>query len=292
MRAREQLFADVGELPVLPDVVMQILKLDVADMDYFEKVGRLIARDPGAAAHLLVFANSARVRGVSEIRSIDEALVRLGARGVANMVTTMGLAKVFKPKKSFEKLLWVHSLEVAMAGRAIVRVLRDKNINGEEIYLAGLLHDIGRFVLFHEVTEEVSPASEATWENAALQLAAEVDVCGVDHTELGGYACERWGIAPSVRNVVRYHHTPLDHPEFEEKAQRYLEIVAAADQIMSHGALKSGSDLGALEPKEARNVITERIPLWAPVDPADLVEPMQDAARQARAAAVAIGIKL
>jgi HD-like signal output (HDOD) protein len=288
---RKRLMADVAELPVLPHVVVDLLRLSPGDDNYFDSVARIVAKDPGTTTRLLNLANSAATRGSSEVRTINEAMVRVGARGISALVATLGVAKAVHPKTPPERALWVHALDVAHIARSLGALLSPKEVNAEELYLAGLMHDIGRFVMLVEAGDEVSPILEGKWSEPQEALDSEVSACGIDHNELGGLVCTYWKMPDVATRAALYHHRPkaLTLPAAE---RRSFELVVAADLIASGAALLQGGRLGPATDEASIRIITKGLPLWAGVEASAIARPVGEAVEAARRAAQSMGIKV
>jgi HD-like signal output (HDOD) protein len=78
----------------------------------------------------------------------------------------------------------------------------------DEVYLAGLLHDLGRFILYLEAPESVRDVEESAWETPQELIDAEMRVCGFDHAQLGYLAAIQWRLPQRLANVIRSHHAP------------------------------------------------------------------------------------
>ena len=77
-------------------------------------------------------------------------------------------------------------------------------------YLIGLLHDIGRFVMFEHAAPELLEVDESNWETPEELIEAEVEVYKFTHSELGYRAAVHWQLPKSIREAIRLHHTPID----------------------------------------------------------------------------------
>mgnify|MGYP001825886387 CR=1 FL=1 len=74
----------------------------------------------------------------------------------------------------------------------------------------GLLHDVGRFVMFKEAPNALRAIDEGDWETPEALVAEERSVCGITHGELGAAACEKWRLPEQISYVVEHHHDSLN----------------------------------------------------------------------------------
>ncbi|MEZ5565451.1 MAG: HDOD domain-containing protein [Gammaproteobacteria bacterium] len=196
----------IGELPLLPQVVIQLLCLDPKDACFFEKVLELVQQDPPFAVRLIRIANSADSAPVVCVQSLRAALTRLGVDRVRGMVTGLAVARVFIPTEAGQKALWSHAIQTALLATEIARLTTPMLVDPESAYLAGLLHDIGRFVMLEHATDDLRAVDAREWESPQALVDADLAVFRYTHSELGGLACEHWGLPPAITCVARYHH--------------------------------------------------------------------------------------
>ena len=219
-------------MPLLPAVVGQLLKIPADDPDYLEKVYRLAAYDPTLAARIVEYAGrTIRVAEGREKLNLRYAVARLGVRKLASLIITLSMAEAFPVRGDLDRALWLHSLQVAVVSRWLTLfVERDR---AEHAYLAGLLHDIGRFVVFQSLPDVQEIIGPEALDSPRSLLAAEFDVLGTDHVEIGSRACRAWGLPETIVQVVELHHDfvlPCDTPERRMVAGR-VAVSQIADAL-------------------------------------------------------------
>ena len=232
-------------LPILPAVIAQLMTLDRADDDYADRVVELIGAEPNFSARVIAAANSAASAPRSPITTLGPAVARIGSVDAANLVVAVGVSRVFVPRDRWERSLWRHALQVAFAARSLVAHARPDGINPDEAYLVGLLHDMGRFVLFAEAPDKLREVDEGDWDTPQGLLDLEVEICGIDHAELGALACEKWSIPRMVGDAVATHHAAPAAPT--DTVGRLAAIVAFADLAMFPSAMASADGYAAAD---------------------------------------------
>ncbi len=220
----------LDELPVLPTVVAQLMVLDRTADDYFDQLLELIQSEPNFAARVLSAANSAASAPRSPVTNLRSAVARLGSQGASNLVVALSVTSVFVPTGDWEKSLWRHAIQVGLAARALAEVSSDGGVHPDDAYTCGLLHDVGRFVMFQEAPDQLRLVDEGDWDTPDLLVAQEETICGLNHAELGAMACQKWGIPELVRETVRTHHSA--HLEQVSPAAELARIVRFADFAM------------------------------------------------------------
>jgi len=248
----------VDELPLLPASVTQLMSLSISDDRYIEKVKELAEQDPTFTTRLIRLANSAANAPISQITSISHAVSRIGTRQIKGLITSFAIAKIFVPSNESERNLWVHSIQVAVASQAIARMATRLNINQEEAYLCGLLHDIGRFILFNEFPDGPVSIDEKDWHSPDELIKVEYEITGIDHAKLGGYAAKRWGLPREIVNVVANHHTHdyLTVTQEDKREALMIQVIQMADYLSV--LMMNDPMIISLPPKELEQIIEDK----------------------------------
>lgn len=222
--------------PVLPQVVSQVLKLaddPNATARQFESV---IERDPAVTAKILRVANSAYY-GLNNVPSVGRALGVLGYNTIRSLVITVAYQQVLSNKSlttQFDKIeFWRHSLGVATAARILAKM----KLPGmaDELYSAGMMHDVGLLVLDRFLPSELDRAIQMSREDCAALHQAERVVMGFDHADVGAVLAERWGLSSLLMSAIKNHHQldPSD-PNFETTC-----FVSAANTLAHQAGLRN-----------------------------------------------------
>ncbi len=219
----------IDELPLLPQVLVRILQLDLDSNNYFEEFGKLTKQDPAFAVRIIALANSASSAPAMPVVSIRDALTRMGTHTIRSLVASLSVQRVFLPTKPNEVRLWQHSVCAAFAAAQIAEISPDLEVDPAKAYLAGLLHDIGRFVMFEHAAAHLLEVDESHWETPEQLIDADIEVYKYTHSELGFRACRRWNLPESICETIRLHHTPIDGKITAGSFEALLFCVQAAD---------------------------------------------------------------
>ncbi|WP_203301267.1 HDOD domain-containing protein [Marinobacter sediminum] len=184
-------------LPSVPDVAWKVRRAVDRDDSSAELVANAVSADPSIAVKLVRACNSPLYRGFSDVRTVREAVVRLGMHTTRQLVTVFSMREVFKTRQpalqqEMERL-WRHSREVA----ALCWVLADHatRLNPEEAMLAGLLHDIGVVPILVQAEHHAGLfANPDNLHHAISELRADV----------GTAVLENWGFPASFIEAVRH----------------------------------------------------------------------------------------
>lgn len=215
--AREEL-----RLPVFSEVAMRVQRLAGAERWEMREVEAAIQSDPSLAAEVLRAANSAFFGGLSAIRSIRAAVVRLGLPQVARivfLVTEPAKYRLADPHLGgMAKALWRHSAATAMAAQWLARRLNFP-AHEEEAFLGGLVHDIGELAILAALDEMKGEGDLAISDELLLE------VLETSHAELGLELLTHWSLPEVYRRIVRDHHA-----DTTEGVDVPLNVVRLADQ--------------------------------------------------------------
>lgn len=226
----ERLESRIDQLPLLPDVVVRVLHLDPLADDYFEQVVSLILSDPAFAMRLLRYANSASLAAAQPVTTIEHALMLVGCKGAVGLVVGQSAMRVFVPSHDWERDLWRHAFDVACLMQAFASIGSAPQLDPHQAYLFGLLHDIGRFILYLEAPDDLRTVDETAWTSPQALIEAETAICGFTHAELGYLAVRKWHLPDELAHFVRYHHIPPGDPRVEPQLPM-IQLVQDADWI-------------------------------------------------------------
>ena len=219
--------ADGCELPVLPEVALELLELtsDI-DCEPADIVG-LFRRDQSLTGHLLKTVNSARYSCGQTVTSIQQAVALLGLLQVREIVLVISCqSKIFNVRtfeadvrQSFQK-----SLATAAFAQEIARLRR---LNVEDSFLCGLLHDVGRPMLLQALSDQ-RVASGTNWTDAEVRSAA------AEHGVT--MACRlvlSWKLSERIAETIRYQATPMEAPHTELSAAMLNLAMDLADRALA-----------------------------------------------------------
>jgi putative nucleotidyltransferase with HDIG domain len=209
---RERLEADRLPLPSMPRVVLAALELLRDESVGLGRVAAELEGDPLVVPAVLKLANSAALGGASRITSLDAAVTRVGARRLKTLLTEHAAREVFKSRdpavaRAFRGI-WDHCVAVGMLARSLAR---GSEGHPDEIYLAGLLHDVGKPVVGALLLDTerqllqklgVPVMGESLW----MKI---VDDC---HADVGIALARTWQLPEAIVAVVGQKHDPSGPP--------------------------------------------------------------------------------
>ncbi len=203
--------ASVGDIATLPEVTIKIIEIVEDPKSNARDLHEVIKNDPALSVKVLKVVNSAFYGLPGQVASVDRAIILLGLSAVKNIAIAASIARLFKGKRISEQFsaadLWRHSLAVAVAARSIGKCAPHPGLP-DELFLAGLIHDIGTLVerqVFPELfTEVINRCAETELDF----LETEREIVGADHQAFGVGLTTKWKFPRHLRAAVGFHHNP------------------------------------------------------------------------------------
>ena len=199
----------IDDLPTLPLIALEVNKM-LQDYDTsISKLAQTIEKDQAMVPRILKLVNSAFFGFRSKIGSISHAVILLGFNTVRNAVVSISIIDTFsKNKEALEGFdiaeFWKHSLAVAVISRYLAEKTRLQP--PEDSFTGGLLHDIGKIILFQYFQDLFKKVWISAKENKLSFYDAEKKEIPITHARIGGYLAKRWQLPESISDVIQYHH--------------------------------------------------------------------------------------
>lgn len=204
----------IHNLPTPPMVFTQVNKVINDPKTSAYQIGAIISEDPALSAKVLKLTNSSFYGIPRTITSVKQAIVILGLDVVRSLVLSASVfesfSKQYKIDKNYLDEFWRHSLSVGFMARIISRTKNFPSfMEAEEAFSAGLLHDIGKLVIFAHMPEEFSEIRNILNNDPAkMSYEVEEQILEFDHSLVGAYLAHKWNLPPELANAIRYHHFP------------------------------------------------------------------------------------
>lgn len=217
MNLIEAILQFVNQIPPFPAVLQKVLTLVEDPKSSAQDVVEVIQYDQAITANVLMVCNSAYFNLRRPVSSIRDAVVKIGFNRLIEIVLTRGSAYIFvracEGYQIEEGELWRHSVACALLSQLLSA--RVKKEESPAQFTSALLHDVGKVILSRFVKEHFKEIKSLVQENQISFAAAEKEVLGIDHAEVGGRVSERWKFPPNIVAGIRYHHAPFVSPEHQ-----------------------------------------------------------------------------
>jgi HD-like signal output (HDOD) protein len=204
---------NIINLPALPSITMEIIGIiDNPDTDVI-LLSKIIAKDQVLTSKVLKVANSPFYSYPRIISTIDFAITILGFETVKEIVLSVSYINYFKNYKIklFDiNKFWTHSIISSVICREMAKFINYKILG--EAFVAGLIHDIGIFIMSQFYQKEFKELIEKVETDGEDLIVNEKDIYGYSHESIGSWLLERWNLPVQLVEAVNFHH----HPENAE----------------------------------------------------------------------------
>jgi diguanylate cyclase (GGDEF)-like protein len=217
-------------LPAIPAVVMKIVDMCGDDRVSFNQIAQVLGRDPALAAAVLKAANSAYYWVASEVKTLDRGIATLGINATLSLALSYSFVGILRKrdKKGFDHAYyWQRSVITAAAAGTMGKW--SKSSHREELFLAGLLQDIGMLLLSEVVPEKYGPLVSSANRDHRRVIALENELFATDHSKVGAWMLERWNLPAEIRSSLAFSHDPEANPKPETRG--IVNVAALAGSI-------------------------------------------------------------
>lgn len=194
-----------GPLPQLPQVILQLIRAFGREKTDVDEVTQIISRDAALTAKLLAIIASPHVNLAKQVTTIKSAVVYLGLDTVRNIAISSSAMQFFKYSKVADNFninrFWYHSYKCAILAQRIA--LEENQVNPDQYFLAGLLHDIGTLVLMATFPKEYKEI-EARVNQGQNEFDAQADILNIDGPKVSAWLFNQWHLNPMISDAVGF----------------------------------------------------------------------------------------
>ncbi len=227
---------DDSDIASIGSVISGIMRVINDPGSTAKDLKEIIELDPPLTAKILRFTNSAYFAPKQPIEEIDKAIVWLGFEVLREIALSQKASQVFDQAHETPgfsgKDLWKHSVAVALFAKYLYR--REFGLRGENIYTAGLLHDIGIIAENQIIHSDFVRVQQQVQEFAKSLDEVETQLLGFDHAYLGNQISRHWNLPEDLQTVIAFHHHPLNAPVEHQKAVFSLYV---ADTVIQNNEI-------------------------------------------------------
>jgi HD-like signal output (HDOD) protein len=259
----KEILGSIDRLPTMPAMFRELEEALADPNANAQKLGDIIEQDMGMTAKILKIVNSAFFGLRRSISSPQEAVTYLGIDTVKALVLVNSIFERAEPlatRRLGLEDLWRHSMDTATAAKAIALAQGAGRAQADEVFVAGILEDVGILVLASNFSEAYDRAIDILLEEHVLLTTVEQEEFAVTHAEVGAYLLGLWGIPAPVLKIVGMHHTPhlIAEPGFSPEVAVYAADILVGEQG-GHPIFRTGHfDMTAL----ARLGLADRVEPW------------------------------
>lgn len=206
-----RVIAQINSLPALPAIYTELINEIQSPDSSMTRAGAIIEKDVAISAKILQLVNSAFFGLCQNISSPAQAASLLGLEIIKALILGMHVfqdAGVSAEQTAFLDALWLHSIGAGKYAQEIVMSqLNDRSL-GEQAFMAGMLHDLGKLIILSRLPEKHEEITNLVQRNALRREDAEKEVLSATHAEIGAYLLGIWGFPDHILEAVAFHHEP------------------------------------------------------------------------------------
>ncbi len=222
-----------AQLPSLPIVAFKLIELSRSPDTGIAQIVATIKSDPAIVARLLKASNSSLFGQSSKVKSIDQAVVLLGTTAVTALALGFSLVDTslcHGPLGAAYTSYWLQSAVHATSAKMLAK--RNRVPNQEDLFLAGLLLDLGRLAMLKTIAREYQPVISASVEQERPLVEVEKQILGISHVEVGMELMRRWGMPDELIRMTQWHHESTEglaaNPDIFQDVNLRTTMFAAA----------------------------------------------------------------
>ncbi|QDT51442.1 Diguanylate cyclase DosC [Symmachiella dynata] len=216
-------------LPTLPSVAVELLKLRNDPEAGIAEVQALVRNDPAISAKILKAVNSTFFGVSSQVTSLERAVSLLGGTYVTSLALSFYLsqhASTTGPLSEYYARYWLQSVVQATAAETLGR--RAKQRMESELFLAGLLLDLGQLAMLKAIPDEYQAVMTTAATQSRDLYEIEREQLGFDHMEIGVKLAETWELPETLWKFIGSHHAAVEEPETSEDPAAHSQERALA----------------------------------------------------------------
>lgn len=229
-----QMLAEVDDLPSIPETLIRILRVLDDPASGPADLTRVVRMDAPVMAKVLRLANSPYYSSRADLSDINRCVAVLGYRTVRQVAICITVASSLMSAlenaggQMDYRELWRHSVVTGAVSRHLARLVGYPD--PEEAFTAGLLHDLGKFVLEVYAPQAYGKLIADRHARGLTLTQIERETFGFDHAELGAAFAESWRFPPLLVQAFGEHHQAMIGRASTREA-RVTAIVALADLV-------------------------------------------------------------
>jgi len=222
-KQRAEIEKFIRKMPSLSTTVGKVMEICSRTDASPNELNRVISLDPVLAGQVLKLINSAYYSLVHKVTSLTRAITMLGMNTVKNIALSTAIirtvSRVEKSRALPTSKFWEHSISTGVSARLLGEVNGYSPMEREELFLGGLLHDLGKVPFGNEYIDVLDIARN---EQRPL-VEVERSQLGIDHLEVGLMIAEKWKLNTVITECISSHHQ-VD--TLEGDYQQHVALVA------------------------------------------------------------------
>lgn len=234
----------IDYLPPMPMVAQEILIASNDNTSDLDDIAQIIKKDPALTAKIVGMANSAFFGFGRNVATLEQAIINvLGLDLVKGFALSLAMSAVFDPEKcaNFDlKRYWCSAFLTAELATGFANHIDSKQIiDPNQLYLYGLLHNIGILILadrFPNIMSELFLTAKEDKEKRLIEY--EKETIDFNHHEAGAWLCHKWKLPYEIIDIIEHHH----NLEYQDRNANFVLLIGLCSRIARQWLLETNYD--------------------------------------------------
>lgn len=198
-----------NSIPGMPGAAQKAFQLATDPNAEARDFVEVIESDESLSARVVKIANSVYFDRGQPSKTIEDSVVVIGMNELRCLLNATALSDIFPSRSPVRAQLWANDISTALIGRHLAKRFLPER--ADLVFLAGLMHDVGKLLLLQRLGPEYEKVIRHVDETGDSFQDSEVAFFPFNHTDVGQLIAERWSFSPELIEAIRHHHdTPSD----------------------------------------------------------------------------------
>ncbi|MEW6052078.1 MAG: HDOD domain-containing protein [Candidatus Zixiibacteriota bacterium] len=208
-RAVADVLQQLSMLPPFPKVTTKLLAMLQDDTVSMDDLAVVVSSDPSLATKVIHLSNSPFYMVARQVETVKDALFVLGVGSIKSITTGLSIQKglnQLQPRSALFNMqdFWKHSYATAIVANKL-GARRDRKL-GDSLYLAGLIHDVGKMIMAYYWPEVWKGIVKTQAQTSEPVYDIEARLFHHTHAAIAAELFRNWKFPPAVIELVEYHH--------------------------------------------------------------------------------------
>ncbi len=208
-KVKTKILNEIEGIPTFPENIMLLQRLCNDPDSSIDQIVKRLKLDPALSTDVIKLSNSAGIAPHKRIEDIKTAVVTIGMKNLNAILVASNARRILNERYTSFELIWEHCNRVAFYARNIALSLHQTGII-ENVYMAGLLHDLGKIILLATDKKLVRKIAEIVNNRKITTTTMEEISIGISHSAIGSLIAQKWNFPDYLVESIAYHHSPLN----------------------------------------------------------------------------------
>lgn len=217
-KVKARILAEIDGIPTFPENILQLQRLCHDPDSSMDHIVKRLKIDPALSSDVIKLSNSAGIVPGKRIEDIKTAVVTIGLKNLDAILIASNARRILNERYSSFEMIWDHCNKVAFYARNIALTYRQTAIV-ENVYMAWLLHDLGKIVLLATDKKLVKRIADIVNNRKITTTTMEEISIGISHSTIGSLISKNWNFPEYLIEAINHHHAPYNCSE------KYRDVV-------------------------------------------------------------------